>query len=244
MNPIRSRLARDDVQYALVAVLSVATLLAAGLPGIPFEFGLLEATGVVAYAWSAFLLAKNKPLGWWVGLVGVSVYAVIFVQVQLYAEVGLQAFYFLTSLQAIWIWLRGGPRKAERPVTSIPVRHALLTVVVGVAALVGLRELLIALRGAAPFWDALTTVLSLAAHVWLMGRYTQSWYLWIAADAIYVPLYASRGLTATAIMYGLFLANALYGLYTFRRAEAARSRSADEDDARREDAPIEVEAPA
>jgi nicotinamide mononucleotide transporter len=27
---------------------------------------------VVFYAWSVWLLARNKPLGWWVGLVGVT----------------------------------------------------------------------------------------------------------------------------------------------------------------------------
>jgi nicotinamide mononucleotide transporter len=44
------------------------------------------------------------------------------------------------------------------------------------------------LGGAAPFWDALTTILSAIAQLYLMERYLESWYLWIVADTIYVPL--------------------------------------------------------
>jgi len=63
-----------------------------------------------------------------------------------------------------------------------------------IASIFALRSLLIAIRGSAPFWNALTTVASLIAHLYLMGRVVQSWYLWIAIDMIYVLLYASRQL--------------------------------------------------
>jgi nicotinamide mononucleotide transporter len=202
-------------QLLLGGVVTVALPLLSLLPTLPFELSLLEAVGVVAYAWSVWLLARNRPLGWWIGLIGVSLYAVIFFQVQLYAEVGIQAFYFVTSLQAIWLWLRGGNDRRERPVGRVPWRWLLITGLLGVAALIGLRELLIALRGAAPFWDALTTVLSLIAHLYLMGRFVESWYLWIAVDIVYVPLYASRGLYVTSALYLVFLAMAVAGLITF-----------------------------
>lgn len=211
----------ERVQLLIGALLSALVLLLALLPSLPFELSLLEAVGVVAYAWSVWLLARNRPLGWWVGLIGVTLYAVIFFQVQLYAEVGIQAFYFVTSLQAIWLWLRGGGdrggERRERPVGRVPWRWLLITALLGVMALIGLRELLIALRGAAPFWDALTTVLSLIAHLYLMGRFVESWYVWIAVDIVYVPLYASRGLYVTSALYLVFLAMAIAGLITFRR---------------------------
>lgn len=199
------------------ALASALLLLLAAFDAVPFELGLLEAAGVVAYAWSVWLLAQNRPLGWWVGLIGVGLYALIFFQVQLYAEVGIQLIYFVTSLQAIYLWLRGGRQRSERPVGRVPWRWLAATAVLGVAAVWGLRELLLALRGAVPFWDALTTVLSLIAHLYLMGRYVESWYLWIAVDIVYVPLYASRGLFVTSALYLVFLVMAVYGLRTFAR---------------------------
>ncbi|MCW8139316.1 MAG: nicotinamide riboside transporter PnuC [Planctomycetota bacterium] len=209
-------------QAALGLALS-AVLLA--LPLATTLLAPLEAVASVAYAWSVWLLARNHPLGWWVGLVGVSAYAVVFFEARLFAEVGLQAVYFVTSLQAIWLWLRGGPARTERPVSSLPAWWWAPTLVVVVGATWALFEVLVHLRGEVPFWDALTTVLSLVAHVYLMGRYVQSWYVWIVVDTIYVPLYASRGLYLTSALYVGFWVLALGGLLTFRRLLAERAQA-------------------
>jgi nicotinamide mononucleotide transporter len=177
----------------------------------------LEMFAVVTSAVSTWLLARNKPLGWWVGLVGVSAYAVVFYRVRLFAEVGIQIVYFVTSLQAIWIWLHGGQERQERPVGRVTLRWALVTLVIAAFAVWGVYELLVILRGAVPFWDALTTVMSLVAHVYLMLRLVENWWIWIAVDAIYVPLYLSRGLHLTSVLYFAFLIMAIYGLLNFLR---------------------------
>lgn len=177
----------------------------------------LEIFAVVTSAGGTWLLAKNRPLGWWVGLVGIATYAVVFYRVRLFAEVGIQVVYFITSLQAIWIWLYGGGRKHERPVGRITPRWALLTLLAAVLATWGLYELLVVLRGAVPFWDALTAVMSLVAHAWLMFRIVENWWVWIAVDVIYIPLYASRGLYLTSLLYVAFLLMSIYGLLNFLR---------------------------
>lgn len=204
-------------QYLIGIIGSIFLILLPLQTIIPVELGLLEAAGVVTYAWSVWLLAKNQPLGWWVGLVGVALYIIIFYQVQLYAEVGIQIFYFITSIQAIYIWLRGGTNQTEKLVGHIPRSWWIATLVIAILGVFALRAGLIAIRGAAPFWDALTTVLSLIAHLYLMGRYLESWYIWIAVDIVYVPLYASRGLYVTSILYAVFLLMAINGLRNFRR---------------------------
>jgi nicotinamide mononucleotide transporter len=184
---------------------------------IPIELSVIESVAVVTYAWSVWLLAKNNPLGWWIGLVGTALYGVVFYQAKLYAEVGLQVFYFVTSLQAIYIWLRGGQNHTEKPVGHISRKWLILTAILAIASILALRSFLIAIQGAAPFWDALTTVISLVAHLYLMGRLVESWYLWITVDVIYVPLYASRQLYLTSILYAVFGLMALSGLRNFQR---------------------------
>jgi nicotinamide mononucleotide transporter len=184
---------------------------------VPIQLDLIEAIAAIASAWSVWLLAKNNPLGWWIGLIGVIAYAAVFYQVKLYGEVAIQFFYLITSLQAIYIWLRGGENSTEKPVSRINQRWLILTAVLVTVGVFGLRTVLVSLSGAVPFWDALTTILSAIAQLYLMERYLESWYLWIVADTIYVPLYASRGLYLTSILYAIFWLMAIYGLQNFQR---------------------------
>lgn len=200
-------------------VASILLLLLPFQKVIPIELSVLETVSVVTYAWSVWLLAKNNLLGWWIGLIGTALYGIVFYQAKLYAEVGLQVFYFITSLQAIYIWLRGGQNHTEKPVGHISRKWLILTVILAIVSIFALRSLLIAIRGAAPFWDALTTVMSLVAHLCLMGRLVESWYLWITVDVIYVPLYASRHLYLTSILYAVFGLMALGGLKNFQHID-------------------------
>jgi len=204
-------------QYGIGLVVSILLLLLPFQSLIPVQLGVLEAIAVITYAWSVWLLAKNNPWGWWIGLVGTTLYGIVFYEAKLYAEVGLQVFYFITSLQAIYIWLRGGEHQTERPVGHVSWQGLTITAVLAIASVFALRAFLLAIRGAAPFWDALTTVMSLVAHLYLMGRFVESWYLWIAVDVIYVPLYASRNLYLTSFLYGIFCFMAINGLRNFRR---------------------------
>ena len=186
---------------------------------LPIALSGLETVAVITSAWSVWLLARNHVLGWWVGLIGTALYGIVFYQATLYAEVGLQAFYFITSLQAIYLWMRGGQNQTEKPVEHVSRKGMILSALVAIASVIALRSLLIALQGAAPFWDALTTIMSLVAHLYLMGRFVESWYIWIAVDVIYVPLYASRNLYLTSILYAIFGVMAWSGLKTFQRID-------------------------
>jgi nicotinamide mononucleotide transporter len=202
----------------LLAITSsvVATAVAAvvDLPGFNSA---TEVFSVVTGLWSVWFLSRNHPFGWWIGMASVTGFAIVFFDVRLYAEVGIQIFYFITSLQAIYIWLRGGPDKAPRPVSSAPPTLLVATVPAVAIATILLRLLLLELNGAAPGWDAITTVLSLTAHLYLMWRFVESWWLWITVDVIYIPLYASRGLELTAALYAAFLVMSILGLMRFRR---------------------------
>jgi nicotinamide mononucleotide transporter len=195
---------------------------------VPVQLNFLESLAVVTSAWSVWLLAKNNSLGWWIGLVGVVAYGFVFYQVKLYADVAIQVFYFITSCQAIYIWLRGGANQTPKPVERVPQKILLVSAILAILGVLVLRAGLIALRGAVPFWDALTTVLSAIAQLYLMERYLESWYLWIAVDTIYVPLYASRELYLTSFLYGVFWLLAMNGLRYFKRLYREQQLQAEE----------------
>lgn len=208
-----------------VAVLTTVALTAAAAAGVlPRSQTSLEVFSVVTGLWSVWFLSRNHPFGWLIGLPSVAGFAVVFFQVRLFAEVGIQIIYFVTSLQAIYIWLRGGADRTPRPVSSAGRRVLLLTIPVVMVATVLVRWLLIEINGAAPGWDAISTVLGLTAHIYLMWRFVESWWLWITVDIILVPLYISRGLELTAALYVVFLVMSILGLQTFRHELRERER--------------------
>src|SRR4028119_199219 len=100
-----------------------------GLDMEPGNLNPLEIFAVLTSAGGTWLLARNSPLGWWIGLVGIVLYGFVFYQARLFAEIGLQVVYFVTSLQAIYIWLHGGERKRERPGSRISPLWVLSTLV-------------------------------------------------------------------------------------------------------------------
>nr|MBP9948383.1 nicotinamide mononucleotide transporter [Vicinamibacteria bacterium] len=75
--------------------------------------------------------------------------------------------------------------------------------------------------GSATFWDAWTTCLSLGAQWLLTRKRLETWHLWVLVDIVYVPLYVSRGLNLTALLYAVFLVMAVMGLRHWRRLVAA-----------------------
>jgi nicotinamide mononucleotide transporter len=74
---------------------------------------------------------------------------------------------------------------------------------------------------AAPFVDAMTAGLSIAAQSLQSLRRVESWVLWIAVDAIAIGLFAWRELFVTSALYGLFLVLAVVGLVEWRRRAKA-----------------------
>jgi nicotinamide mononucleotide transporter len=56
----------------------------------------------------------------------------------------------------------------------------------------------------------------------LTRKILENWLLWIALDLVYVPMFLSQRLYATALLYGVFLVLATMGYLEWRRSLATR----------------------
>jgi nicotinamide mononucleotide transporter len=179
---------------------------------------LAELLGFVAGIGSVALAVAQRVETFLVGIAGNVFFFVLFVDVGLYADAGLQIVFLVLSVMGWWAWLRLGPHRTELEVSDASARLLLLTAAGIAASTLTLVPILHAAHGSAPFLDALTTSLSLGAQLLLNLKKLQHWYVWMVADVIYIPLYVERGLYLTAIVYMVFFTLCISGLLRWRRA--------------------------
>ena len=169
-------------------------------------------TGIACVALAVAQRIETFP----VGIANNVFFVILFADARLYADAGLQLVYIALGVMGWWIW-------ATRARSPLAVRHAsprllvAITLGIGAATLI-LIPILRAAHGAAPGWDALTTSMSLGAQLLLNLKRLETWYVWIAVDIVYVPLYLSRDLNLTALVYVVFLALCIQGWRQWRVA--------------------------
>ncbi|WP_029369716.1 nicotinamide riboside transporter PnuC [Mycobacterium sp. UM_WWY] len=180
-----------------------------------------ELLGFVTGGLCVALTVRRHIANFPVGIANCLFFLVLFASARLWADAGLQVLYIALGFAGWWQWLYGNTGRTPLVVTRARPDQIGWCIGVVVAATAALTVVLRAAHDAAPFLDALTTSLSLVAQWLLNGKYLQTWYFWIAADCIYVPLYLSRDLNLTAAIYVVFLALCLSGLQSWRKVRVA-----------------------
>lgn len=165
-------------------------------------------TGVVA----VYLVAVEHILNWPIGIINVSLYAWVFYDARLLADMSLQLFFLALAIHGWWSWTRGGAQHTSLTISRLSATGAWIALAVIVLGTAAYKPVIEHYKGAQPLWDTSLTMLSVVAQVLLNRKILENWVLWIIADIAYIPLYLSRNLYPTAILYGLFLLLALMGL--------------------------------
>lgn len=192
--------------------LNSAALTAFGAPTTWAEV-LGFATGLV----NVWLLVRQHILNWPLGILNVALLMVVFWSAGLYADAGLQILYVLLGFYGWWAWIYDRSSLVVRTTTRA---EWLVQAVAGVVLTGGLWIFLDRLTNSTvPLADAVTTALSLLATYGQSRRLVENWWLWIAADLIYIPLYGYKDLWLTSILYVAFLALCVAGLRAWQSAQ-------------------------
>lgn len=181
----------------------------------------LEIVAVVITLAAVYLTAREVVWCWPIGMVSVTLYALVFYEARLYADMGLQGLYFALAAYGWWAWLHGGADHGELRVTRTP-RGFGLKLLIG-AALGGLLLGSVLQRftdASLPLLDSLLTSFSIAAQWMQTRKLLESWLVWLAVDVVYVGMFLYKDLVLTAGLYFLFLALALMGFLAWRHSLA------------------------
>ena len=183
--------------------------------GVATSWG--EVAAFVTGALGVWLVARQHVANWPIGIANAAFFLLLFAKYGLYADGALQVVYIVLGAYGWWAWLHGGAQRTELAVSGTTARQWMVLAAATVALTGGLWGMLRHVSDSnVPGWDALTTALSLAATWGQCRKKVESWWIWIAADAIYIPLYAYKALWLTAGLYVGFAALCVLGLRSWR----------------------------
>lgn len=178
---------------------------------------LVEAAAFVTGAACVWLTVEENIWNWPLGIANSAFFVVLFMRSRLYADMGLNVLYIILGLLGWYWWLHGGEARSKLRIERIQPFSILALTIVGTFLTLVMTVYLRSVNDAAPFLDALTTVLSLIAQYMLTRKHLENWFVWMTADVIYVGLYAYRQLYLTAVLYAIFFAMCVAGYRQWRR---------------------------
>lgn len=202
-----------------------------------YDLSWIEAVGTVAGLLCIWLASLEKIINYVFGLINVTLFAVIFFQIQLYASLLLQLFFFVANVYGWYAWSRqNAAQEAELKIRWLPLPRALgwgagcvLAIAlmtfyidpvfafltrsaVGIMQGLGLQVVMPQLQpDAFPFWDSSMMVLSIVAMILMTRKYVENWLLWVVINIISVMIFARQGVYAMSLEYAILTLIALNG---------------------------------
>lgn len=182
---------------------------------------LLQAVGVALGLLYLWLEYRANIYLWIVGLIMPVVHGVLYFKSGLYADCSMQVYYILAGVYGLAVWKRGSSgteKSAAADIAPTPARLVAPLVGVYVAAHAAIYLFLVRLTDSSvPFWDSMTTAMSIVAMWMLSRKYIEQWGVWLVADIITAALYMYKGIPLTAGLYALYAVLAAVGYVRWLR---------------------------
>lgn len=173
---------------------------------------------------SVWFAKQEKILVYPTGIISVVIYIFICFNYQLFADAGINLFYFVMSVYGWYMW----SRKHDKPPLKISQNDSkawIITIGMFAASLVLIITLLKYYKASdveywstfVPYIDTFTTAIFIVG-MWLMAlKRIENWIFWIIGDSISIPLYIYKGLVFTGFQFFIFLIIAIMGYLAWKK---------------------------
>ena len=185
----------------------------------------LEIVAVAFGLLSVWFAKKANILVYPTGIVSVLIYVYICLNAQLYADMGINAFYFAMSVYGWIMWTRKQEGSTVRPITFSTKKDNMISGAIFMFSLFFIFFLLKSFKGddvvywstKVPYIDILTTSIFIVGMLLMAIKKVENWIYWIIGDVISIPLYAYKGLVFTSFQFFAFLILAIMGYLSWRK---------------------------
>ena len=189
-------------------------------------YSIPEIVAVIASLIYVVLASREHSGCWPAGMIGSSIYVVVFFQYQLYMDSALNIFYVV---MAIYGWLMWSSRQSKTGIATMATKstaiikqwHAIkhINAIAVILLLSGLSGFYLDnyTDAAYPYFDSLTTWSSFLATWMVVNKILETWLYWIVIDAASIYLYINKELYFTALLFGLYVIIATYGYLHWKK---------------------------
>jgi len=192
-----------------------------------YAMSYLEFFATIAGMVAVWLAARANIWSWPLGVINVVLAFFLFYQVQLYPDMFLQVFFFITNLLGWWQWAhpKAGEEdyKKELMVSFMPIKQLIVFSAIGVACTMIMGSLasnlhtllpsLFSQPSAFPYFDSFVTVMSIVATFLMIKKKVECWMVWIVVDVVATGLYFAKDIKLYALLYLVFCFIAAFGLW-------------------------------
>ncbi len=177
---------------------------------------LLELVAVVFAIAYLVLAVKENILCWLAAGISTSIFLIIFWDVKLYMESGLQIYYLVMAGYGWHQWRRASENSAGLQVSMWSVQQHLFALLV-IALLTFFSGYLLRTETDAqlPFLDSFTTWASVVTTFMVARKVLENWIYWLVIDSVSIFLYIDRELYFTAILFALYIVIIFFGWYSW-----------------------------
>jgi nicotinamide mononucleotide transporter len=174
---------------------------------------LVEIIAVIFSLLSVVFAVKNNILTWPFAIVGVTFYGIFFYQNHIWGNMFLQIPFIIQSIYGWTKWDEINEIKVEQlekhDRNILAISSFLLTTFI--------TFILIMTGDKSPYFDGITTSLSLIAMALLAKKKIDTWLYWITADFLFVIFFLNEEDYLSSITYFVFLILAITGLKQWKK---------------------------
>lgn len=206
-----------------MTLLDISGTLLAGIKNWLAALTVFEVVGFTTSLLGVWLAARENKWTWPVSMVGTLFAIIVGYQVRLYADVSLNAFYFVTSAYGWYNWLYGSKAgKQEKEVTTTKPREWVFLFLFALLLTPVLGYYFDNFTDAdLPYIDSAPAAFSLSAYWMLAQKKLENWLVWLVVDSVYVGIYIYKELYLFAVLYFVFLILATQGYFNWRKSYRA-----------------------
>ncbi|HET8865340.1 MAG TPA: nicotinamide riboside transporter PnuC [Gracilimonas sp.] len=181
---------------------------------------LLEWVAVGTGLMSVWFSMKENIWVYPTGIVSVLIYVYIAFMYKLYADMGVNFYYFIMSVYGWYYWLHPKNDSREQvPVTMNSRNENLISVALTLGSFGIIYYILVNFTDSdVAFWDSLTTCFAILGMFLMARKKLESWIAWIITDLISIPLYFYKELVLTSFQFLVFTGIAIAGYFAWKRS--------------------------